>query len=35
MEKRIMILKPGDTSLKPKEIPVESFFHKIVMVRDR
>ncbi len=31
----IMILKPEDTSLKPKEIPVEAFFHKIVMVRDR
>ena len=31
----IMILKPEDTSLKPKEIPIETFFHKIVMVRDR
>lgn len=30
-----MILKPGDTSLKSKEIPIENFFHKIVMVRDR
>ncbi|MEO1450028.1 MAG: hypothetical protein AAFV07_10905 [Bacteroidota bacterium] len=30
-----MILKPGDDSLKPKEIPIETFFHKIVMVRDR
>lgn len=30
-----MILKPGDTSLKPKEVPIEDFFHKIVMVRDR
>ncbi len=30
-----MILKPADDSLKPKEIPIESFFHKIVMVRDR
>jgi hypothetical protein len=30
-----MILKPKDTSMKPKEIPVEAFFHKIVMVRDR
>jgi hypothetical protein len=34
-KKGLMILKPGDLSLKPKEIPVESFFHKIVMVRDR
>ncbi|MCF8246704.1 MAG: hypothetical protein K9J37_17570 [Saprospiraceae bacterium] len=30
-----MILKPGDDSLKPKEVPIEQFFHKIVMVRDR
>lgn len=30
-----MILKPGDESLKSKEIPIETFFHKIVMVRDR
>ena len=31
----VMILKPGDDSLKPKEIPIDTFFHKIVMVRDR
>lgn len=31
----VMILKPEDASLKPNEIPVETFFHKIVMVRDR
>jgi hypothetical protein len=30
-----MLLQPKDASLKPKEIPVEAFFHKIVMVRDR
>ncbi|MFT3681938.1 MAG: hypothetical protein QM791_16815 [Ferruginibacter sp.] len=30
-----MILQPSDNSLKPKEIPVEDFFHKIVMLRDR
>ena len=30
-----MILKPGEESLKSKEIPIETFFHKIVMVRDR
>ena len=31
----LMILKPEDASLKPKEIPVDVFFHKIIMVRDR
>lgn len=30
-----MFLQPKDTSLKPKEIPIENFFHKIVMLRDR
>lgn len=34
-KKGLMILKPGDTSLKSKEIPIDSFFHKVVMVRDR
>ena len=30
-----MILKPQDSSLQGKEIPVEAFFHEIVMLRDR
>ncbi|HMS70006.1 MAG TPA: hypothetical protein PKD18_17800 [Saprospiraceae bacterium] len=30
-----MILKPKDDSYKEKEIPIDAFFHKIVMVRDR
>lgn len=30
-----MILQPKDSSLKPKEIPIDAFFHKIVMLRDR
>ncbi|MBV4357780.1 hypothetical protein [Pinibacter aurantiacus] len=30
-----MVLQPKDTSLKPKEISIEAFFHKIVMLRDR
>ncbi len=34
-KKGSMILKPGDPNLKPKEIPVEGFFHKIVLLRDR
>ena len=28
-------LQPKDSSLSSKEIPIETFFHKIVMVRDR
>lgn len=30
-----LLIQPADHSLKPKEIPVEDFFHKIVMLRDR
>ncbi|MBI3510151.1 MAG: hypothetical protein HY064_05770 [Bacteroidetes bacterium] len=30
-----LLMQPADTSLKPKEIPIETFFHKIVMLRDR
>lgn len=31
----MMYIHPKDSSLKPKEIPNETFFHKIVMLRDR
>jgi len=31
----VMVLKPSDPSMKAKEIPLDNFFHKIVMVRDR
>lgn len=30
-----VIIQPGDRNLQSKEIPLEAFFHKIVMVRDR
>ncbi len=30
-----LIIKPQDESLQSKEIPIDTFFHKIVMVRDR
>jgi len=30
-----VVLKPGDPAAQPKEIPIDSLLHKIVMVRDR
>lgn len=30
-----MLLQPADKTQKAKEIPIEIFFHKIVMLRDR
>lgn len=30
-----MVLEPKDSNLSNKEIPIDTFFHKIVMVRDR
>jgi len=31
----LMVLEPKDENLQVKEIPIDTFFHKIVMVRDR
>jgi hypothetical protein len=30
-----LIFTPGNSNLSDKEIPIDTFFHKIVMVRDR
>jgi hypothetical protein len=34
-KKGTLILRPADANLADKEIPIDTFFHKIVMVRDR
>jgi hypothetical protein len=31
----MMLLQPADKTQKPKEIPIDVFFHKVVMLRDR
>lgn len=30
-----LILEPGEHGLQQKEMPIDTFFHKVVMVRDR
>ena len=30
-----ILIQPADKTLKPKEIPIADFFHKVVMLRDR
>lgn len=30
-----LILEPGNTTLQGKDMPIDTFFHKITMVRDR
>ncbi len=34
-KKGVMILKPGSAQLQSKEIPIETFFKKIILVRER
>jgi len=29
-----MVMQPSDSSLQAKEVPLETFFHKIVMIRN-
>jgi len=34
-QKGMLEMKSADPSIKSKEVPIEDFFHKIVMIRDR
>ncbi|MEG1555858.1 MAG: hypothetical protein RR356_03950 [Bacteroidales bacterium] len=34
-ENGVMLLQPGNRDLKPKEMPIGTFFHKMIMMRDR
>ncbi len=34
-KKGTMILKPGSATLQPKEIPIDTFFKKIILIRER
>ena len=31
----MMLLQPADKAQKPKEVPIDAFIHKVVMLRDR
>lgn len=31
----VLVMKPADAAQQSKEVPIETFFHKVVMLRDR